>query len=83
MYPNEKKTLEMAMTHLGPYRSYNFPETMMEKAEKIILRKKAREIEPRFQPNSVIIGLNNTPKEVRAPELMKRIVKEKAKMVQP
>jgi 23S rRNA pseudoU1915 N3-methylase RlmH len=83
MYPNEKKTLEMAMTHLGPYRSYNFPETMMEKAEKIMLRKKAREIEPRFQPNAAIIGLNNTPKELRAPELKKKIVKEEAKMYQP
>jgi len=71
------------MTHLGPYRSYNFPATMMEKALKIMLRKKAKEIELRFQPNSAIIGLNNTPKEVRPPELKKRMVKEEAVMYQP
>ena len=82
MYPDEIKRVEIAMTHLGPYRSYNFPATMMERDRKIMLRKKASEMEPRFQPNSVIIGLSNTPKELRAPELKKRIIKELAKMHQ-
>jgi hypothetical protein len=48
-----------------------------------MLRKKAREIELRFQPNSVIIGLNITPKENRVPELKKRITNEEANIYQP
>jgi hypothetical protein len=48
-----------------------------------MLRKKAKEIELRFHPNSAIIGLNITPKENRAPELKKRITNEAAKIYQP
>jgi len=47
------------------------------------LRKKAREMEPRFQPNSTSMGLNITPKEKRAHELKKRITKEEARIYQP
>ena len=47
------------------------------------MRKKAKEIELLFHPNSVIIGLSITPKETRAPELKKRITNEEAKIYQP
>jgi hypothetical protein len=56
---------------------------MRERAKRVILRKKAKEIEPRLQSNSLIIGLNATPKEYRAPELKKRMVKEEARIYQP
>jgi hypothetical protein len=49
----------------------------------VIFRKRAKEIELRFQPNSAIIGLNITPKENRAPELKKRIANEEANIYQP
>jgi hypothetical protein len=48
-----------------------------------MLRKNAKEIELRLHPNSVIIGLNITPKENRVPELKKRITNEEANIYQP
>jgi len=48
-----------------------------------MLRKKAREKDARFQPNSAIIGLNITPIENLAPELKKRIAKQEATIYHP
>jgi 23S rRNA pseudoU1915 N3-methylase RlmH len=48
-----------------------------------IQQKKANEIEPRFQPNCAIIGLNITPKEYRTPEMKKRMANEEANIYQP
>jgi hypothetical protein len=56
---------------------------MREKAKSVILRKNAKEIAPRLQSNSLIIGLKATPKEYRAPEVKKRMAKEAARMYQP
>jgi hypothetical protein len=56
---------------------------MRERAKTVMLSKTPREKEPLFQPNSEINGLNNTPMENRAPELMKRIKNEAASTYQP
>jgi hypothetical protein len=49
----------------------------------MVLRERPKEMEPRLQPNSAIIGLNITPKEYRAPELKKSMVNEEARIYQP
>jgi hypothetical protein len=56
---------------------------MRERAYVVILRKKAREMDPRSQPNSSIIGLKITPKENLAPELKKRIANAEATTYHP
>jgi len=52
-------------------------------AQRALLRKKAKEIDPLLQPNSAIMGLNITPKEYRAPELKKSMAKQAARTYQP
>jgi hypothetical protein len=56
---------------------------MRDRAKRVILRKNAKEMAPRLQPNSSIIGLNATPKEYRAPEVKKRMIKEAARIYHP
>jgi 23S rRNA pseudoU1915 N3-methylase RlmH len=82
-YPAERKRVPTMMIHLGPNRSYTLPTKTRERAQRVVLRKNAKEIEARFQPNSAIMGLNITPKEYRAPELKKRMANEAARTYQP
>jgi hypothetical protein len=82
-YPAEIKTVPTIMTHRGPNRSYTLPTKTRERAQRALLRKKAKEIDPLPQPNSAIMGLNITPKEYRAPELKKSMAEQAARTYQP
>ena len=59
------------MAIFGLYRSARYPARGRSSPEIMKVKAKAKDIEPRLQPNSSVIGLRNTPKENWPPDTPK------------